>query len=130
MQVNKAEDIAGCRCIMTNTENVYKLFDKLQKIMDRLSFEITGVVHDYIEKPKDSGYRSIHLNVRLKGDKRVALHLLCDEDSSLISLYTGADTSDADAEAMVAKVSAEFPMVEVELQKGGQPVYFYVLSVE
>ena len=71
MQVNKAEDIAGCRCIMTNTENVYKLFDKLQKIMDRLSFEITGVVHDYIEKPKDSGYQSIHLNVRLKGDKRV-----------------------------------------------------------
>ena len=71
MQVNKAEDIAGCRCIMTNTENVYKLFDKLQKIMDRLSFEITAVVHDYIEKPKDSGYRSIHLNVRLKGDKRV-----------------------------------------------------------
>ena len=71
MQVNRAEDIAGCRCIMTNTENVYKLFNKLQKIMDRLSLEITGAVHDYIEKPKDSGYRSIHLNVRLKGDKRV-----------------------------------------------------------
>ena len=71
MQVNKAEDIAGCRCIMTHTENVYKLFDKLQRNKDRLPFEITGTIHDYIEKPKDSGYRSIHLNVRLKGDKRV-----------------------------------------------------------
>ena len=71
MQVNKAEDIAGCRCIMTHTENVYMLFDKLQRNKDRLPFEITGTIHDYIEKPKDSGYRSIHLNVRLKGDKRV-----------------------------------------------------------
>ncbi|MBR6282638.1 MAG: DAK2 domain-containing protein [Lachnospiraceae bacterium] len=58
------------------------------------------------------------------------LHILCDEDSSLISLYTGSDVTESDAEAMVAKVTEAFPNVEVELQQGGQPVYFYVLSVE
>lgn len=71
MQVNKAEDIAGCRCIMTSTENVYKLYNKLQRNKDRLPFEMTGAEHDYIAQPKESGYQSIHLNVRLKGDKRV-----------------------------------------------------------
>jgi dihydroxyacetone kinase-like predicted kinase len=48
----------------------------------------------------------------------------------LISLYTGSDVTESDAEAMVAKVTEAFPNVEVELQQGGQPVYFYVLSVE
>ena len=71
MQVNKAEDIAGCRCIMTSTENVYKLYNKLMRNQDRLPFEMTGAEHDYIAQPKESGYQSIHLNVRLKGDKRV-----------------------------------------------------------
>ena len=71
MQVNKAEDIAGCRCIMTSTENVYKLYNKLQRNKDKLPFEMTGAEHDYIAQPKESGYQSIHINVRLKGDKRV-----------------------------------------------------------
>jgi len=71
MQVNRAEDIAGCRCIMTSTENVYKLFDHIMKNKDKLPFVIKGVIHDYIEHPKESGYRSIHINAVLKdGDNR------------------------------------------------------------
>ena len=71
MQVNRAEDIAGCRCILSSTEKVYVLYNRILKNQSRLPFLIKGVIHDYIEKPKESGYRSIHLNAVLKdGDNR------------------------------------------------------------
>lgn len=71
MQVNRAEDIAGCRCIMSSTEKVYELYHRVMKNKDKLPFIIKGTIHDYIEKPKESGYRSIHINAVLKdGDNR------------------------------------------------------------
>ena len=71
MQVNRAEDIAGCRCIMSSTEKTYELYDRLMRNRDRLPFVIKGVIHDYIKEPKKSGYRSIHINAVLKdGDNR------------------------------------------------------------
>ena len=71
MQVNRAEDIAGCRCIMSSTDKVYDLYNKLLKNKDKLPFVIKGTIHDYIKDPKDSGYRSIHINAVLKeGDNR------------------------------------------------------------
>ena len=71
MQVNRAEDIAGCRCIMSSTEKSYELYDRLMRNRDRLPFIIKGAIHDYIKEPKKSGYRSIHINAVLKdGDNR------------------------------------------------------------
>ena len=70
MQVNKAEDIAGCRCIMTHTENVYKLFDKLQRNKDRLPFEIADTIikYNYIEKIGEVFARN-YLDVRRQWNK-------------------------------------------------------------
>ncbi|MDE6807773.1 MAG: hypothetical protein K2I98_04850, partial [Prevotella sp.] len=71
MQVNRVEDIAGCRCIMSSTEKVYELYHRLMKNRDKLPYEIKGTIHDYIKEPKESGYRSIHINAVLKnGDNR------------------------------------------------------------
>lgn len=71
MQVNRAEDIAGCRCIMSSTEKAYELYNRIMKNKDRLPFVIKGTIHDYIKEPKESGYRSIHINAVLKdGDNR------------------------------------------------------------
>ena len=103
------------------------------------SGEITYAVRDTIIDDKtikegdymgigDAGIVAVHPD--LTEVMLETLHILCDEDSSLISLYTGSDVTESDAEAMVAKVTEAFPNVEVELQQGGQPVYFYVLSVE
>lgn len=70
MQVNRAEDIAGCRCILSSETDVYKLYNKIKKKQDKLPFEIKGKINDYIKSPKESGYKSIHLNVVLKNDNR------------------------------------------------------------
>ncbi|MBQ2287310.1 MAG: DAK2 domain-containing protein [Lachnospiraceae bacterium] len=55
---------------------------------------------------------------------------LMDEDAELISIYYGEDISDEDAEELAGIIEDKYPDVDVELQCGGQPIYYYVLSVE
>ena len=52
------------------------------------------------------------------------------DEAELISVYYGADIEEAAAEAVVSKIEEKFPDVDVELQFGGQPVYYYIVSVE
>ena len=55
---------------------------------------------------------------------------MVDEDSAIVSIYYGADVTEADAEALSSAVEEKFSDLEVELQMGGQPVYYYIASVE
>lgn len=55
---------------------------------------------------------------------------MVDDDSALISLYYGADVKKRDAVKMKKAVEEKYPSLDVELQEGGQPVYYYVTSVE
>lgn len=55
---------------------------------------------------------------------------LVDEDSELISLYYGQDVLAEDAEEFAKDVEALYPDVDVDVHMGGQPIYYYVLSVE
>ncbi len=52
------------------------------------------------------------------------------EDSEMIGVYYGADVSEQDAADMVAYIEENYPDCEVELQSGGQPLYYYIISVE
>ncbi|MDD5969082.1 MAG: DAK2 domain-containing protein [Anaerostipes sp.] len=58
------------------------------------------------------------------------LQTMVDEDSELISVYYGQDVKEEEAEGLVEALEEEFPDCDVELQEGGQPIYYYVLSVE
>lgn len=51
-------------------------------------------------------------------------------DRELVTLYHGADVTPAEAEAMAATLTATHPHLTVEVHSGGQPHYFYILSVE
>ena len=55
---------------------------------------------------------------------------MVDEDSELISIYYGADVTEEDAEKLRTDIEAAYPSCDVELQFGGQPIYYYVISVE
>ena len=61
--------------------------------------------------------------------KELLAHLV-DEDSELISLYFGQDVQEADAQEFAGDVEALYPDVDVDVHMGGQPIYYYVLSVE
>ena len=58
------------------------------------------------------------------------LKAMLDEDSELVTVYYGSDVSAADAQALTAKLQESCPDVEIELQEGGQPIYYYLISVE
>ena len=55
---------------------------------------------------------------------------LVDEDSELISIYYGEEVSEEDAEKFTEEITELYPDVDVDIQFGGQPIYYYVLSVE
>ena len=52
------------------------------------------------------------------------------EDDSLITLYYGADTSKEDAQALADEFAKLYPDCDVDIQNGGQPLYFYLIAVE
>ena len=58
------------------------------------------------------------------------LSTMVDEDSELICLYYGADVSKQDADALSDEIEEKFPECEVEVNFGGQPIYYYIISVE
>lgn len=52
------------------------------------------------------------------------------EDAELISIYYGADITEEAAEAFRSQIAEKYSACDVELQYGGQPIYYYVMSVE
>lgn len=55
---------------------------------------------------------------------------MADEDSELLSIYYGSDVEEEKADALVEAVQAAYPDFEVEAHAGGQPIYYYILSLE
>jgi dihydroxyacetone kinase-like predicted kinase len=55
---------------------------------------------------------------------------LVDEDSELISLYYGEEITEETANELAEQIMEVYPDIDVEVHAGGQPIYYYVLSVE
>ena len=55
---------------------------------------------------------------------------LVDDDSELISLYYGQDIPEEDAQNFAQSIEELYPDVDIDVHMGGQPIYYYVLSVE
>lgn len=76
----------------------------------------------------DNGILSVGESV--EGVTRELLQALVDQDTELISLYYGADVLEADAERFAEEIEKMYPQADVDAHQGGQPIYYYVLSVE
>ncbi len=55
---------------------------------------------------------------------------MVDDESSLITVYAGEGVADEDAELLCDAVRAKYPEVDVDCERGDQPVYYYLVSVE
>lgn len=55
---------------------------------------------------------------------------MVDEDSAIVSIYFGSESSEEKAEEIASSIEEKYPDVEVEVNDGGQPIYYYVISVE
>lgn len=61
---------------------------------------------------------------------KALLQEMIDEDSSLVSIYYGKETVQEDAESLAAYIQENYPECEVDMHYGGQPLYYYIISVE
>lgn len=76
----------------------------------------------------DSGIISV--GKELDATAKELLAHLVDEESELISLYFGKDVSQEDSDRFSEEIQTLYPDVDVDTHYGGQPIYYYVLSVE
>lgn len=58
------------------------------------------------------------------------LQAMIDEESELVTIYYGSEVTEEEASVLLEKAQERFPECEIELQAGGQPIYYYLISVE
>ena len=76
----------------------------------------------------DAGILSVGTNMPQVTSDMIAD--MIDDDTELISIYYGAEVTEEEAEDLGAKIEALYPKCDVELQFGGQPIYYYIVSAE
>lgn len=100
-----------------------------------VTYSIRDTVLDDVEIHKDDIMGIGDSGILAVGSDRDQTALDClakmvDEDTEIISIYYGQDVTEEDAENFKAKVLEKFDSCDVEVQYGGQPIYFYILSAE
>ena len=66
----------------------------------------------------------------LKANTLEMVDAMVDEESAIVSIYFGSDSDEDSANELAAAIEEKYPDVEVEVNDGGQPIYYYVISVE
>ena len=81
---------------------------------------ILGMLNDQIEVVAEDV---------MEGTKELIKASIKDE-SEVVGIYYGADATEESAEELAAFIEENYPDCEVEVQSGGQPLYYYIISVE
>ncbi len=111
----------------------------LQEIGNVKTGQVTYAVRDTVIDDKeikkgdymgigDQGILSVGTHIGQVAEKM--LEAMIDEESELISIYYGCDVPEAEAEALRGNIAGKYSSCDVELQYGGQPIYYYIVSVE
>ena len=81
---------------------------------------ILGMLNDQIEVVSEDV---------MEGTKELIKASIKDE-SEVVGIYYGVDATEESAEELAAFIEENYPDCEVEVQSGGQPLYYYIISVE
>lgn len=76
----------------------------------------------------DDGIASVGTDIKVV--IKELIDSMCDDESELLSLYYGCDVSEEDSEELLNLLCEEFPDYEIEMHRGNQPIYYYIVSVE
>ncbi|MDD3206164.1 MAG: DAK2 domain-containing protein [Lachnospiraceae bacterium] len=121
---------------MTPEDNAANMLEEIGRVS---TGQVTYAVRDTIIDDKeikqgdfmgigDKGIQSVGENM-----DEVTIEMIenmVDDDTELISIYYGSDISEEAAEALRATVEEKYSNCDVELQFGGQPIYYYIVSAE
>lgn len=121
---------------MSAQENEKLMTDAIGQVKTgQVTYAVRDTSIDGVEIQKDD-YMGIGDKGILSNGKdidEVILNMLgkmTDDSSELITVYFGADVKEDAAAKIVDKVKDRYPALEVDMQEGGQPVYYYIISVE
>ncbi len=121
---------------MSAEENEEIMITEMKKVKTgQITYAVRDTVIDDKEIRKDDFMGIGDAGILSAGTDMIAvaketIAQMVDEDSELISIYYGSDVTEEDAEGFRALVEETYPDCDVELQYGGQPIYYYVMSVE
>ena len=131
--INATINYVPALSIEENAEHMTKMMNEIK------SAEITYAVRDTeidgrkIELGDYMGIGGGHMLAVSKDIKEAALETiraLADEDSEIVTIYYGEDATEEDAQEIADHAEAEFEDAEFDVIYGGQPVYYYIISVE
>ena len=156
MAANQAKELSDKNIVVIPTKNVSQAFATLvtfdadssieeneASMMEALSSvksgQVTYAVRDTVindVEVKEGNIIGIAEGKLLSAGDKVdeittdLVEKLVDEDSAIITLFYGEDTSKEEAEALRDALEEKFEDIDVELHYGGQPLYYYLISVE
>ncbi|MHC1786361.1 MAG: DAK2 domain-containing protein [Christensenellales bacterium] len=117
-------------------ENEQRMNEAAQRVRTgTITFAVrdTDINDLHIKEGSIIGLNNGQVTVNMGSIVDTALQLMKDivtDDDGLITVYYGADTKPEDAEALGAMIAEIYPLCDVEVHAGGQPLYYYLLSVE
>ena len=120
----------------TDDENIAEMTDAISRVQ---TGQITYAVRDTRIDDKEIHEGDI-MGIGDKGilavgnDKEnvavATVDAMMTEDAEVISIYYGADASEEKAEELASTLEEKYPDCEIEVNNGGQPIYYYIISVE
>ncbi|HIT87577.1 MAG TPA: DAK2 domain-containing protein [Candidatus Coprocola pullicola] len=126
--------------VNTVEENIEQMKQSMiENMKDVTTISVTYAVRDTVFEGKDIkegniiGMQEDTITTVAESVKKCAEELLdqtVTEDTELISIYYGADVSQQEAQMIKQYAEEKFSDCEIELQKGGQPLYYYIISIE
>lgn len=117
-------------------ENFEQMVDSLNSVKTiQITYSVRNTTFNDLEIEKDD-YLAVS-DGEIKGVGKdietvimTAIEGTLDENSEILSVYYGSDVSEEDANALLDKLEEAYPDLEIEFYSGGQPVYYYVFSIE
>lgn len=121
---------------LTADENYQGMCDSLSSVKTiQITYSVRDTVINDMEIKKDDYLAVADGDIKSVGQEIEdvvfqSIEKTKNEDSEILSIYYGADVSEEEAEALKEKLEDQFPEFEIDLYSGGQPIYYYVMSIE
>lgn len=117
----------------TNFEHMKAAIDTVKTL--QVTFSVRDTVFNGMEIVKDdilgvADGSIIQVGKSVESVTLSALDDLIDENSEIVTLYYGEDLTEEAAQALADQLTEKYDHIEVDVHEGGQPLYYYIASVE
>lgn len=117
-------------------ENFEKMSESLSRVKTiQITYAVRDTVFNALEIHKDDYLAVSDGEIKGVGKDRVEIILksienTIDSNSEILSIYYGSDVTEDEANEIAEKIEGKYPELEIDVYSGGQPIYYFVFSIE